>query len=450
MTDATPELAAEVAQTATSPAMPDSTMPPRGGSLHIFRHRDFALFFAAAAISNGGTWMQLVAVQALLYDLTSSGTWLGISTVVSLVPALLLTPYAGVLADRVSRQTILKLTQAVQMAMAFALWAMYVSDVVSPGWIVLIGFINGVATGFQTAAWQSFVPLLVPDAEMMQAVRLNSVQFTMARAIGPALGGIALKFGGIGSAIMGNAITFLLVIASLIIVRPRTNLTHARDQRVIEGIKQGARYIWERRPLRLVVFLALAASTFGQSLQYIASALSERLFHHGSQGNAGLLTAVGVGALVSSVVTIKMGDRLKRSTQALCALGLFAVAIGLLPLTDSYLIGQVAYFIAGVGHLQIAVALNTLIQSAVPDEYRGRALSFYLLGVLAGIPVGSQILGSLGDAIGFRLTLVLDGAAVVSVLVALVATGWWRDLDATPDDIAEAFERRAASRAQMA
>lgn len=446
MTDATPEIAATVAETTTPPAVSGEG----GGSLRIFRHRDFALFFTAAAISNGGTWMQLVAVQALLYDLTRSGTWLGLSTVVSLVPALLLTPYAGVLADRVSRQTILKLTQAVQMLMAFALWAMYVSDVVTPRWIVLIGFVNGVSTGFQTAAWQSFVPLLVPNKDMLQAVRLNSVQFTMARAIGPALGGIVVKLGGIGSAIMGNAMTFLLVIAALVVVKPRTNLTHARDQRVIDGLKQGARYIWDRRALRLVVLLAFVASTFGQSLQYIASALSERLFHHDSEGNAGLLTALGLGALVSSVVTIKMGDRLRRSTQAMSALALFAVAICILPLTDSYTVGQIAYFIAGVGHLQIAVSLNTLIQGAVPDEYRGRALSFYLLGVLAGIPIGTQVLGSLGDAIGFRPTLFLDGAAFVVVLVALVVSGWWRDLDSTPDEIAEAFEQRSAARAQSA
>lgn len=412
-------------------------MTPQG-SLHIFRNRDFALFFTAAAISNGGSWMQLIAVQALLFDLTNSGSWLGLSTVVTLVPALLLTPYAGVLADRVSRQSILRITQTMQMTMALTLWVLYVTDVVTPWWIILIGFVNGVATGFQTAAWQSFVPLLVPDEEMLQAVRLNSVQFTMARAIGPAFGGLVVKFGGIGAAIMCNAVTYLLVIAALVIVRPRANVTTARDRRVMEGLIQGARYIWHRRPLRLAVFLALAASTFGQSIQYVASALSERLYHHSSEGNAGLLTALGAGAVLSSVVAIRWGDRLRRSTQALFAFSAFGIGVGLLPLSHSYLVGQVGYFVAGVGHLQIAVALNTLIQGTVPDEYRGRALSFYLLGVLAGIPIGTQLLGSLGDAIGFRVTLLLDAAAFVVVLALLVGSGWWRDLDATPEMIADA------------
>ena len=415
------------------------------GSLHIFRHRGFRLFFSAAAISNGGSWMQLIAVQALLFDLTKSGSWLGLSTVVSLVPALLLTPYAGVLADRLSRQSILRATQTVQMMMAFTLWALYVTDVVTPWWIIAIGFVNGVATGFQTSAWQSFVPLLVPNDEMLQAVRLNSVQFTMARAIGPAFGGLIVKFGGIGAAIMCNAVTYLLVIAALVLVHPRANLTTARDRRVIDGLLQGARYIWHRRPLRLAVILSFAASTLGQSIQYVASALSERLYHHSSEGNAGLLTALGAGAVASSIVTLRMGDRLRRSTQAMCSFCLFAVAVGMLALTHSYLVGQVGYFIAGVGHLQIAVALNTLIQGTVPDEYRGRALSFYLLGVLAGIPIGTQILGSLGDAMGFGFALAMDAAAFVVVITLLVISGWWRDLDATPEMIANAETQRLAT-----
>ncbi len=408
---------------------------PEHGSLHILRHRDFALFFTAASISNGGSWMQLVAVQALMYDLTHRGSWLGLSTVVSLVPAVILTPYAGVLADRVSRQTILQITQTVQMCMAFTMWGLYVSNVITPWWIIGLGFVNGVATGFQTSAWQSFVPLLVPADEMLQAVRLNSVQFTLARAIGPALGGIVVRFGGIGAAILCNAFTYLLVIATLLVVHPRVSKMSSRLQGVMAGLIQGAQYMWHRRPLRLAVLLALAASTFGQSLQYIASALSERLFNHSSEGNAGLLTALGVGALLSSAFTVKMGDRLRRSAQTLVSIALFITSITLLAMTHSYQLGQVAYFIAGVAHLQMAVALNTLIQGTVPDEYRGRAMSFYLLGVLAGIPLGSQLLGSLGDAIGFRHTLMFDAAAFMAVFVALVVSGWWRDLDATPEQI---------------
>ena len=443
MTDA-PEIGAELAEANQPPSA-------RGGaSMRVLRHRDFAIFFTAAAISNGGSWMQLVAVQALLYNLTNSGSWLGLSTVVSLVPALLLTPYAGVLADRVSRQNMLRVTQTVQMTMAFVLWAVYIGHIVSPVWIVGIGFVNGVTAGFQAATWQSFVPLLVPPEDMMPAVRLNSMQYTMARAIGPAFGGVIVQLWGIGACILFDAASYLLVIATLLLIHPRANMVAAREQKVWQGLKEGAAYLWNRRPLRLAVILALLVATLGQSVQYVASAISERIFRHSSESNAGLLAAYGIGSVTSSIVTIRMGDRLRRSVQMAVGFMMFVVGVGLIPLTHSYFVGQVGYFIAGLGHLAVAVALNTLIQGTVPDEYRGRAMSFYLFGLLAGLPIGSQLLGSLGDAIGFRPTLLLDSGALLAVVVVLLATGLWRDLDATPDEIAEEFDLRVTTAARPA
>ncbi|MCU1396716.1 MAG: putative major facilitator superfamily transporter [Ilumatobacteraceae bacterium] len=434
-----PELDTEIAEA----SLPPST---KGDSMRVFRHRDFTIFFSAAAISNGGSWMQLVAVQALLYNLTNSGTWLGLSTVVSLVPALLLTPYAGVLADRVSRQNMLRVTQTVQMCTGFVLWGVYVGHVVSPAWIVGIGFVNGVTAGFQAATWQSFVPLLVPQEDMMAAVRLNSTQYTMARAIGPAFAGIIVQLWGTGACILFDAVSYLLVIVTLLLIRPRANMVAAREQKVWQGLKEGAAYLWNRRPLRLAVILALFVATLGQSVQYVASAISERIFHHSSESNAGLLAAYGIGAVTSSIATIRLGDRLRRSVQMMVGFMMFVVGVGLVPLTHVYFVGQIAFFIAGLGHLAVAVALNTLIQGTVPDEYRGRAMSFYLFGLLAGLPIGSQILGSLGDAIGFHTTLLLDAGALLTLVVVLAVTGLWRDLDATPEQITAVIDQRLVSR----
>ena len=217
-------------------AVPDlEGVETQRGSLHVFAHRDFALFFTAASISNAGSWMQLVAVQALMYKLTEQGTWLGISTVATLAPAVVLTPYAGVLADRISCQFMLKVTQSVQMVAAVTMWAMYVSDSITPWWIVAFGVVNGASTGFQTAAWQSFVPLLVPPHEILHAVRLNSTQYTVARAMGPALGGLVVTQWGIGVAIACNAVTYLLVIAVLFAVHPRLKPRAGPDRRRVGG-----------------------------------------------------------------------------------------------------------------------------------------------------------------------------------------------------------------------
>jgi MFS family permease len=398
------------------------------------RHRDFALFWTAAAISNGGGWMQMVAVPALLYDMTGSSTWLGLASMASLLPAVFLTPHAGVLADRMSRRSILLITQTVQMLCAFGLWTFYLTDSIRPGLIVGIGFIGGIATGFQTAAWQSFVPLLVPADELLDAVKLNSVQFTLARAIGPGLAGAVVSTLGTGAAILINAITYLLVIGALFISNPRQSIVPASAGRVSEVLRDGGRFVWHNRPLRLAVFLAFVTSLCGQALQHVAPAIANRIYDRPSTDNAGLLVALGLGALASSVISVAVGDRLRRSTRVIVALVLFAASTALIPITSSYTVGLIAYFIGGLAHLQSAVALNTLIQGTVPDHLRGRTMSFYVLGILAGIPLGAFTLGRLGDIFTMRVAMYADATVFALLIIVLVVRGWLSDLDVSRID----------------
>lgn len=417
--------------TATGPTPVGDAPPRRSGALAALKHREFAYFFTAAAISNAGGWMQMVAVPALLFDLTDSSTWLGVSSVAALIPAVLLTPHAGVLADRVSRRTILMFTQLVQMTTAFILWFSYSTGDISPWLIVGLGLVGGVATGFQTAAWQSFVPLLVPSELMLEAVRLNSVQFTLARAIGPGLAGLVISTLGTGAAIFINASTYLLVIAALTVARPRQTIAHQGDRKVGEILREGGRYVWRNLPLRIAVILAFVGSLCGQSLQYVTPAIANRIFERPSTDNAGLLVALGLGAVTSSVLSVVIGDRIRRSTFVLVSLVLFAGNAALVALTSWYWLGIAAYFVGGLGHLQMAVALNTLVQGAVPDHVRGRTMSFYVLGILGGIPIGAFVLGRLGDVVSMRFAVAVDAVVLGVVIVALVSRGWLRQLDTT-------------------
>jgi MFS family permease len=375
--------------------------------------------------------MQLVAVPALLYDLTGSSTWLGLASMAGLLPAVFLTPHAGVLADRMSRRRILITTQTVQMICAFGLWLLYLTGDITPASIVTIGLIGGVATGFQTAAWQSFVPLLVPPEELLDAVKLNSVQFTLARALGPALAGVVVVNLGTGAAILINALTYTLVIGALLISRPRQMFAPSSHGRVGDVLREGGRFVWRNRPLRLAVALAFVTSMCGQSLQHIAPAIANQIFLRPSTDNAGLLVALGIGALISSVMSVAVGDRLKRSQRVLVALILFAVSTAMIPLSSNYTVGLIAYFIGGLAHLQSAVALNTLIQGAVPDHLRGRTMSFYVLGILAGIPLGAFVLGRLGDIFSMRTAITIDAIVFVVLIVLLITRGWLNELDTT-------------------
>ena len=386
------------------------------------RHRRFVAFFTAAAISNAAGWMQLVAVPALLYDLTGQAKWLGISSLASLVPAVLLTPYAGVLADRLQRRVILIVTQSVQMSATFTLWGLYTTGHISTTAILCTGLVGGVATGFQTAAWQAFIPSLVPREAMMDAVRLNSTQFTIARAVGPAAAGSVVLQLGTGAAIFINAATFALVIGVLIVIRPVPTTVVSSGERARDAMRVGASYVWHHPAVRLATLLSFFTAITGQSLQYIAAAVSSRHFGRPSQDNAWLLTSLGVGAFLASLVGYRLARRYSRRLMMQLALGMYILAPLLIVATHRFWIGMLGYFVGGLAHLTFAVQVNTLIQSETPDHLRGRTMSFYLLGILAGIPIGSLAMGSLIDSVGVRTTLLVDAALILAVAACLQAT----------------------------
>lgn len=414
----------------------------RVGARDALRQRDFRLFFAAAAISNAGVWMQLVAVPALLYDLTGSATWLGVSSMASMLPAVLLTPYAGVLADRVSRRKILLITQAVQMTVALTLFTLYQSGSLTPYGIITCGLISGITGGIQTSAWQSFVPLLVPPHLLLEAVKLNSAQFTLARAIGPAMAGVLVKASGIGAALLVDGISYVLVLGALLLSRPRVGTAIREPGTVWEVMRGGARYVWTHPALRLATGIGFVAAFCGQSMAYMAPAVSSRVFGHSSSGNAPLLVALGCGAIISWGVFSWTSERIHRSTRVAISLTVYTASIAVIASTRLYGVGIAGYALNGLAHLQLGMSLNTLMQGSVPDRLRGRTTSFYILALLAGIPLGSFTIGRLADAIGMRPALFLAAAGFGAFTLALTTSGRLRNLDVYR--IADADEARDA------
>ena len=391
-------------------------------STSVFRHKSFRWFFIAAAISNGAAWMQMVAIPALLFDLTGQATWLGFSSLIGSLPAVLLTPHAGVIADRFSRKKMLLMTQSVQMTASFSLFILYSVDQLTPWRIVGIGFLNGIATGYGASTWQAFVPSLVPEEDMLSAVRLNSVQFTVARMIGPGLAGIVISTFGTGAAILCNASTYILVIGVLLVVKTRVGSTASRDLTVKQAMINGATYMWRHLPLRMAVILAFISSAFGQSLQFVSAAVSARVFHHPSTDNAGLMTALGVGSTLASIYATKSVGRFKRSQTVMTSLVFYCISTAMIAASSIYWIGLLGYFISGMAHLTMAVALNTLIQGLVPDRMRGRAMSFYLLGVMGGIPMGSFAIGFFGDMFSVRSVIVVDSCVYLAIILFFRST----------------------------
>lgn len=415
---------------------------PRSGIRDVLRYRDFRLFWFAAIVSNSASWMQTVAIAAHLWNLTESATWLGASGFAMMIPATVLTPYAGVLADRLPRRLILGITQTLQMVFAFAFFVVYKADLLTPWRVLGLLFCTGIISGIQMAAWQSFVPTLVPREHLVTAVRLNSVQFQASRAIGPMVGALALALFGIGAAFLGNAITFIPVVLAVLIARPMQTIAPRAQTKVFEAMAEGFRYTWSRASMRRVVIAAFLLSAFGQSLIQLTAAMATEMYGRSSDDNAGLVAAFGVGSVVSGLTMVFLGNQVSRSATLRAGLVAYVCGVALLPITTDFRVGLLGLFVCGLAHIPVATTFNTFMQSSVPDEYRGRVVACYLTGVMFGMPIGSFVLGRLGDMIGMRKTIAFDAlamAAFASVLIVVYAGMRFIDHDVIEADTDVSF-----------
>jgi MFS family permease len=403
-----------------------------GGALAAMRHRDFALFFSAALLSNTGTWMQTITVPYVLDQLTHSTVWVGVGAFCTFFPATVVAPLAGSLADRYSRRTILLSSQALLMVAALALWGIWVGGVATPGLIVACVVVSAVGAGLTIAAWQSFVPQLVPPEAMVSAVRLNAMQFTGARAFGPALAGLVLAQFGPGTAFLANALSFLLVIGALLLIAPRPVAVVNAASSVLSHFRDGVRYVRKRAVLTLAVLGALVASFLGVSLIQLAEPFARRVLHEGA-GKYGLLVAAyGAGAIAGSIATVARGDAVRRSTFTVVGFAVFVGAELTFGLAPEYALALVGLFGIGLAQSFAMVSCQTAIQVNVDEHYRGRALSVFVMSFFAGTPIGALIGGIVAEWIGLRATIVASAVLLAgTVALLLLRYPGFRVLDET-------------------
>ena len=402
-----------------------STIRSRAGAKGVFGYRDFALFWTAALISNSANWLQNVVVPFLMLELTDSNGWVGLASFASLFPAFLLTPIAGVLSDRLPRRLILIATQTVQGLVAVSYFVLYQSDHLDRTWILALQFVSGISAGFQVSAWQAFVPLLVPREHLLTAVRLNSVQFTVARALGPLAAIALLGVFGTGLAFAVNAATFALVALAVALARPRQVMGVTSSESIRTVFRDGLRYVRQHASLRQAAATGFIISFLGQPLAFaLAPGLAAGVYDNGDTGQRLLLLALGSGALLMSIWIVGRSGRYPRSLVTMGGLTAYAAGVVLVGLTPWFAVGMLGFFINGMAHLTVAVSANTTIQLQVDDRIRGRVVSIYILGVLGGLPTGALVGGVLADVIGLRPVIVTMG-----LLMALYTVYAKRRLD---------------------
>jgi MFS family permease len=393
-----------------------------GTSFRVLRRRDFAVFWSAALVSNTGSWMQTIAVPFVVYQMTGSTAWLGFAAFMNFIPAMFAGPFGGSYADRHSRKRILVVTQTVMMISSFALWATWVSGVATPGLIVAIVFFSGFVAGINITTWQAFVTQLVEPEELVDAVRLNSMQFMGARAFGPAIAGIVLQAAGASTAFFLNAASFVLVLAALAFVRPRSQVFSDTGGSVLGHLRDGWRLVRGRTSLFLPILMIGVVSLLGTSVIQLAPAIAKEMFSVGRGAYGLLVAAFGIGAVTGSVMIATIADRMLRSLVAnigVVGLSLGVVALGLAP---AYGVGVAAMFVMGLTYLLLATSLNTGVQARVEDEYRARVMAIYLSSLLLGVPLGSLVQGKLAEWIDLRLVIVGSGV----LLLGFAAYTWLR------------------------
>ena len=416
--------------TAAAADVPAGSGHQSGGALAALKHRDFALFFSAALCSNTGTWMQTITVPYVLDQLTHSTVWVGVGAFATFFPATIVGPLAGALADRYDRRTIMLVSQVVLMCSALALWAIWVSGVATPELIVGVVVIGAFGAGITIAAWQAFVPQLVPPEALVSAVRLNAMQFTGARAFGPALAGLVLAEFGPGTAFLANALSFLLVIGALLLIAARPIAKSTAAGGVAAQFRDGLRYIRKRAVLIVSVLGALFSSLLGVSMIQLAEPFARHVLHEGA-GKYGLLVAAyGAGAITGAVVTVARGDVLRRSSLTVVGFAIFVVAELTFGLAPAYALALAGMFGIGLAQSLAMVSCQTAVQVNVDEDYRGRVLSVYVMSFCAGTPIGALVGGIVASVVGLRATIV--GSAVllaIAVIVTMLRYPWFRVLD---------------------
>jgi len=377
--------------------------------------------WTASLLSSSGTWLQMVAVPYVIYTITGSGAWLGFAGFLGYAPMVLSGPYAGSIADRFDRRKVLIYGGLIQATVTFCLWCLWVSGNRQIGWFLLILAMNALAGGFTVAAWQSFVTELVPREHLLNAITLNSTQFNAARAFGPALGGAVLVTLGVSWCFFINALSFLVMVAGLIVIRVEKRRTDrpTGKPRPIAEMRQAIRYVRTVPGITTCLLVVFALGALGGPLFNLLVVFSTDVYGVGN-GSYGLLSScLGVGAIIVAPIVAGRGARASRSkvlTVSMVVYGGALIALGAAPVV---LLGGAALLVSGAGYLGITSSLNTTVQLQVSEEMRGRTLALYLMVLTSAVPLGALIQGWLVDVIGVQWTVAGAGVLFLAVFVVL-------------------------------
>ena len=412
-----------------APAVAETKRSPLGRLFCAFTYRDYRLLWFGAFTSSSGTWLQQTAQSWLLFQLTGQAFFLGLDSFLSTAPILLFSLIGGVIADRVDRRRILLTSQFLQLSLAFTLAGLALfggSNRLLVTSILTISFLTGCAQAFGAPAYQALVPMLVERRDLANAIALNSIQFNLARFIGPAIGSIpfaliptvmtaaAVSFGI-------NGLSFVAVILALTALRVR-HIPQPPGERTTNWrgeLRTGLKFVSRYEALRSLTILAFATAFFGTQLTTFLAVFAQQIYHTGAGGYTTLLSTTGAGAVAGALVVAGLGDISHKGYTALVMQIAFGLVITAFAFSPSLWLAYPLVFLAGVAMMMVFLLISSLVQLLVTDAMRGRVMSIYLVAFRGGMPLGAITTGWLAGHFPIERILAVEGC-----LLALIALGF--------------------------
>ena len=397
--------------------------PPVGlATFASLRHREFRLLWMGTCFMSAGQWIQQVTLGWLVYDLTSSAALLGVLGAVRALPFLIVSPTAGVLADRVDRRVIILSAESFLVAAALAMGVVVVSGQLAVWHLFVFTIATGIAWSFNQPARMALVPNLVPEHDLMNAIALNSLGFNLTKVIGPSLGGLLIYFFGAGGNFFVQASAYLAVLVVVYLMRVPPTPSLAGSESVLENLREGLAYIRATPTVLALLSLTLIPSMLALPYMSLLPVFAKDVLGLGPDALGLMLGAPGLGAMVSTLLVASYAHRVeRRGPYLLGALVLLGISLMLFSQTTHLPYALAALFGVGACHIFFGSITNAIIQQVIPDELRGRVTSIYMLE-FGLTPAGTLLAGATTQGFGGPITVAMMGLSVL--ILALVVT--WR------------------------
>jgi MFS family permease len=385
-------------------------------------YRDFRLLWLGAFTSTTGTFMQALAQGWLVYSLSGSALLLGLDGFLSTGPMLLFSLVGGVIADRVERRKVMLLSQYLQMSFAFILAALIYSGSVKIWHILVLSFLTGSAQSLSGPAYISLLPLLVKREDVPNAVAMNSMQFNLARVIGPSLGGIVYALWGAAACFAFNGLSFVAVIVVLLMIKmPRVD-SGVERRGVFDEMREGFRFVINRPKLQLLTFLAFAGTFLGMPLFTLLPVVAKH-FALGPRGLSLLQADYGIGSVCGAVFVAASGYAKRKGRLALMLQLAFAVLLVTFGLSTSLALCLIAGFLAGGCVVGVVALYSSIVQLSTGDAMRGRVMSIFMLAFRGGMPLGSLIAGWITQRLSLAVALATNGTILAIIASIFLLRG---------------------------